>query len=213
MIRFATTALCWGVFTVVAAPPATAQEADPFGAGAAPDPGAAADAPAAGGGFGISETDPAILGLRESNPQTPEQLARAVQITMNLARLDEMQVYLDKLIAGADEPAMVRLQRQFGTAFFLRLSNRRRYGDKAADFAARVIEVTATDLRQAERLQALVQQLSDVSAAARRSAMVGLQDAGVESVFGDNSDVVFEAIKDFVFAMPIALRCRCPQGD
>ncbi|MDP6444089.1 MAG: hypothetical protein QF805_09895, partial [Pirellulaceae bacterium] len=166
----------------VAAPPATAQEADPFGAGAAPDPGAAADAPAAGGGFGISETDPAILGLRESNPQTPEQLARAVQITMNLARLDEMQVYLDKLIAGADEPAMVRLQRQFGTAFFLRLSNRRRYGDKAADFAARVIEVTATDLRQAERLQALVQQLSDVSAAARRSAMVGLQDAGVESV-------------------------------
>lgn len=38
-------------------------------------------------------------------------------------------------------------------------------------------------------------------------------DAGVESVFADKSEHVFEAIRDFVFAMPIALRCRCPQGD
>ncbi|MEX0876941.1 MAG: hypothetical protein WD114_05740 [Phycisphaerales bacterium] len=38
-------------------------------------------------------------------------------------------------------------------------------------------------------------------------------DAGLESVFGDDADQVSEAITDFVMAMPIALRCRTPQGD
>lgn len=36
---------------------------------------------------------------------------------------------------------------------------------------------------------------------------------GIESVFGDRAHLVEAAIKDFVMAMPIALRCRCPQGD
>ncbi len=38
-------------------------------------------------------------------------------------------------------------------------------------------------------------------------------NAGVEYVFGDDSDLVQEAIRDFVFSMPLALRCVCPQGD
>jgi len=38
-------------------------------------------------------------------------------------------------------------------------------------------------------------------------------EAGLESVFGDDADHVSEAITEFVMAMPIALRCKCPQGD
>lgn len=38
-------------------------------------------------------------------------------------------------------------------------------------------------------------------------------NAGVESVFRDNSQRVHDAITDFVMSMPIALRCKCPQGD
>jgi len=38
-------------------------------------------------------------------------------------------------------------------------------------------------------------------------------NAGVHSVFGDQSDRVHDAISDFVLSLPIALRCRCPQGD
>jgi hypothetical protein len=38
-------------------------------------------------------------------------------------------------------------------------------------------------------------------------------NAGIESVFGDESQRVHDAISDFVLAMPIALRCKCPQGD
>lgn len=38
-------------------------------------------------------------------------------------------------------------------------------------------------------------------------------NAGVNGVFGDGAQQVHEAITRFVMAMPIALRCRCPQGD
>lgn len=38
-------------------------------------------------------------------------------------------------------------------------------------------------------------------------------NAGVEYVFGDDTDAVQDAIKDFVMSMPLALRCVCPQGD
>ena len=38
-------------------------------------------------------------------------------------------------------------------------------------------------------------------------------NAGVEYVFGEDADGVQEAIRDFVFSMPLALRCVCPQGD
>ncbi len=36
---------------------------------------------------------------------------------------------------------------------------------------------------------------------------------GVESVFGDESHRVHDAITDLVMSLPIALRCRLPQGD
>jgi hypothetical protein len=38
-------------------------------------------------------------------------------------------------------------------------------------------------------------------------------NAGIESVFGDESHRVHEAIVDLVMSLPIALRCKCPQGD
>lgn len=38
-------------------------------------------------------------------------------------------------------------------------------------------------------------------------------NAGVEYVFGEDADVVHDAIREFVLSMPLALRCVCPQGD
>jgi hypothetical protein len=38
-------------------------------------------------------------------------------------------------------------------------------------------------------------------------------NAGIDEVFSSDAEQVHEAIKDFVFAMPLALRCKCPQGD
>jgi len=38
-------------------------------------------------------------------------------------------------------------------------------------------------------------------------------NAGVESVFGDQSHRVHDAITDLVMSLPLALRCKCPQGD
>lgn len=38
-------------------------------------------------------------------------------------------------------------------------------------------------------------------------------NAGIHSVFGDESYRVHEAITDLVMSLPIALRCKCPEGD
>ncbi len=36
---------------------------------------------------------------------------------------------------------------------------------------------------------------------------------GIDQEFGDDAETVRDAVKDFVFSMPIALRACCPQGD
>ena len=38
-------------------------------------------------------------------------------------------------------------------------------------------------------------------------------NAGLERRFGGESERVREAVREFIFALPIALRCVCPQGD
>jgi len=38
-------------------------------------------------------------------------------------------------------------------------------------------------------------------------------NAGIDRRFGDGADAVRDAVRDFIFAMPLALRARCPQGD
>jgi hypothetical protein len=38
-------------------------------------------------------------------------------------------------------------------------------------------------------------------------------NAGIEEIFASDSDRVHDAIREFVFAMPLALRCKCPMGD
>jgi hypothetical protein len=38
-------------------------------------------------------------------------------------------------------------------------------------------------------------------------------NAGVEYAFGSDAPAVEEAIAEFVFSMPLALRCVCPEGD
>ena len=99
---------------------------DPFGGGAPAAPAGPRPPGQLGAGAPVApavETDPAIITIIESRPSTPEDLTKAVQLTIDLGREDLAKGYLKRLVAGGfDEVTLARLGRQFGSPFFFRLA-------------------------------------------------------------------------------------------
>ncbi len=132
---------------------------------------------------GPAEKDPAILAVREANPTTPEQLAWAVRVTLDLGRLDETKRYLTQLIAAKpSSDVLLALHARYGAGYFRRLKTAQPLqpeGTKLAEAALAAVRKQATD---ANRLVALVGKLLDPSPITRRDAEAGLKDAGSAAV-------------------------------
>jgi HEAT repeat protein len=130
-----------------------------------------------------AEKDPAILAVREANPTTPDQLAWAVRVTLDLGRLDETKRYLTQLIAAKPSSDMLlALHARYGADYFRRLKTAQPLqpdGAKLADAALSAVRKHATD---ANRLVVLVGKLLDPSPITRRDAEAGLKDAGSAAV-------------------------------
>ncbi len=160
--------------------PATAQD-DTFGD--APAAGAADAKAAAAKNAAPSEKDPAVIAVREANPTTPEQLAWAVRVTLDLGRLDEAKRYLTQLIAAKpSSDALLALHARYGADYFRRLKAAQSLqpeGAKLADAALAAVRKQATD---ANRLVVLVGKLLDPSPITRRDAEAGLKDAGTAAI-------------------------------
>jgi CheY-like chemotaxis protein len=120
-----------------------------------------------------------VLAIRERAPRTAADLLRAVNVLMQVGRPDEAKGYLQQLLAAAlDAPALERLQRTFGSAFFVRLMSRADLAPEGAQFADAVLNAAWLAARDPDRLARLVQQLEDSSPARRRAAVVDLRAAG-----------------------------------
>ncbi len=153
---------------------------DPFGTGATTKPTGRRPR---GAKAAPVEKDPVVLALRESNPTTPVELTRALRAMMDYGRADEAQSYLTRLIgaaAAADDKVAIR--KEFGSAFFIRLSRFEPLAPEGIPFARAVMAAGDKAARDPARLAKLIGDLSNASPGIRVAALDGLTDGGVDSV-------------------------------
>ncbi len=158
---------------------------DPFGGGEKP-----AAEPAAGKPLSIKksaeevvETDFFVVDLRRTNPSTPAQLLRAAQLMTDYGRIDEATKYIERLAeSNPDATVLVELQRKSGSAIFIRWIRDQRFGSTVSEFSRQVLEAASQAAENPERLQELIQRLSDANVQVRHAALVDLRDAGVSAV-------------------------------
>ena len=126
---------------------------------------------------------PLVLAIRESNPNSPEDLVRAVEALLSFDEVDEAKMYLTKLIAAKPKPqALVELHDTFGAALFLRLAREARLAPEAGQLSDAVLAAAGKHKVDERRLAALIEQLSDRSSITQQSAVLKLRDAGTAAI-------------------------------
>lgn len=152
---------------------------DPFG-GAAPT---APTDPTAGVGSTdptepAEEIDPLVKSILDSQPKSPADLLRSIEILLDYGRNDVARTLLDQLNAMTLTPAqLVDLHTRFRSGLFLRIAREKSLQPAGAAFEKNVMEAAQQAVRDRDRVAALILLLSDPDAARRHTALVDLRDA------------------------------------
>ena len=121
--------------------------------------------------------------LRESNPTTPFELTRAVQLMVQTSQLKEAKLYLVRLAAlqmNAEEKA--NLQRDYGTAFFLRISRLPELQPEGTQLGEMIADAAYRRAQDPLRIAELIARLKDPSPEVRLTAMEDLKPSGNAAV-------------------------------
>lgn len=139
--------------------------------------------------------DPIIVQLRESAPETLDQLTRALRITSQLGRADEFKTYSgDWLKLTPTDADLAALNRKYGADFFFELSRREDLQPEGEQIANAVLAGAARHARDPARLSDLINKLSDP--ATQTAAQRGLReagDAGIVALIHALADDTFKA--------------------
>ncbi|MDA1054907.1 MAG: hypothetical protein O3C40_31170 [Planctomycetota bacterium] len=165
---------------------------DPFGIGTDPFGGTGETLPPGTGQAAAAgkaqpkddgETDPVVLAIRKSNPQTATDLGRAIRNVVNLGRPDEAKKYLKQLLDGSpDASTLVQLHRELGSAIFMRMSRDGRYAPEGPALGKAVLDAAYAAAHDPAHLAELIDKLSDADVAIRHTALVDLRAGGTDSV-------------------------------
>lgn len=161
-----------------------AQNANPFGQpGAQPAPAPTAQAPAPAPGV-LPKPEPLVVRLvRESNPTTPLELTRAVQLMIQTSQLKEAKRYLQQLAALKMTPEeKAELQSKFGTGLLLEVSRQPDLQPEGAQVAEAVADAAYRAAQDPNRIATLIAKLSDPSVEVRLTAMEDLKPSGTAAV-------------------------------
>ena len=129
------------------------------------------------------ETDPVVLAVQGSSPQSPPELLEATEILLNLGRFDLAQQYLDQLLqAKINDEGLAALQRQFGSALFYRFLREPQLGPSGIQFANTVLRAAHRISRDSGRIERLISQLEDPAVEVRQTAIADLQQTETAAI-------------------------------
>ena len=141
-----------------------------------------------------------VTTVRDSNPQTPKQLADAVRTMMNLDQFNEAKFYLSELSKLAlDDQALFELNLSIGSDFFFRLSRSVEMAPDGVDFANRLMVAARKTAYAPTRIDELINKLSDDNIAIRSDASRELGRLG-EIAIAQMLDVFADASRSDQFA-------------
>lgn len=166
-------------------------EADPFADPAAP---AAAEAPATAPSAPTTDAPPTVsydeaaaalandsdvVALLETNPTTPSQLLRAVNVLVDLKKAPAARPLLTRLAAEPlDDAQLAALLEEFGSGVFLRMANQVELQPLGAEFSGRALASAARLAHDPNRLSAAMDALANADRVQRRAAMRTLRAGG-----------------------------------
>ena len=120
-----------------------------------------------------------IKNLRDANPTTPRELARAVRTMLNVRQYAEAKVYLQRLINSAlDDNQMYELMSLMGPDFFLELRDLAELNPEGNEFALSVFKSSQRAAYAPNRIAQLIEQLGDTDQYIRAEATRSLKQVG-----------------------------------
>ena len=138
------------------------------------------------------EMSPAVAIIVESNPSTPADLLRAVDLLVKLDRTDLAAPMLEKLVGmNLDPNSLVALHGKFGSGPFVQLSRNRELHPHAQQLASATLKAVDAHRKDEDRIAALVEQIySDDQRAARRARrkLIQAQQYAVPALIGSVAD-------------------------
>lgn len=162
-----------------------AQE-NPFGgseaAGSASKPVQAINEPEIG--LDASPTDRLLIrSVKQSNPQTPTQLAKAVKVMVDLGQFDFAKFYLSRLMAvQLEDQQRADLVREMGSDFFFELHAADELAPEGRDFSRQMLKANRQFRQSPEQLQQLIGKLNDPNIAIRSRAFRSLRSIGPTAI-------------------------------
>jgi hypothetical protein len=126
-----------------------------------------------------AETDPIVISIQARNPQTPNELAAAVQMLLDVGRSDLAKDYLARLdAAAADDDQWFDLARTFGSQFLFRLTSEDGIQPQGRAVAEKMIAASQRVANDPVRLDSLTRRLADPEIVYRSEALADLRRLG-----------------------------------
>lgn len=130
-----------------------------------------------------SETDPAVLAILESSPQSPAEKIQAAKVLINLHRYDLAKEYLQQVIGQQlSTGGWASLHDRFGSALFMRMANDSELQPSGAKLSHLVMEAARKMTRDLQHIKKSINELTSENEETRFHAMAKLQRAGSAAV-------------------------------
>ena len=131
-----------------------------------------------------AETDPAVLAIQESVPDSPAKRIRASKILINLRRHDLAKEYIQQVInQQLSTPALSSLHDQFGPALFIGLAGDPDLQPSGAELSQLVLAAAHETARDPRRIERLITDLASDMEETRFRAIVELQRSGTAAIW------------------------------
>lgn len=153
------------------------------------------------------ETNPIVLSVQASAPTTPSQLARAIQMMMDISRDDLANQYIAQLSqVASDDAGWFAVLREIGSDFVLRLSMTDGVQPAGRQLADKILTASGRFANDPVRLAELTRRVADANIVTRTAALENLQALGeagaaallnalVDASRAADQELLFEALR------------------
>lgn len=124
-----------------------------------------------------------IRSVKQSNPQSPVELARAIKVMLNVRQFEFAKYFLSRLMAASmDQNQQAELVRKLGSDFFFTLHATAELAPEGRDFSRQMLTTSRQVQHSPEQVQRLIEKLNDPSIAIRSRAFRGLRRIGPTAI-------------------------------
>lgn len=124
-----------------------------------------------------------IRATEESNPQTEIELARAVNVMLDISQYDQAKYYLSRVQAmKLDAAQKFQIYEALGTNFFLELHAVAEMQPEGSEFAEQILTAARAEATSPEKIGELIKRLSDPDLSARSAAFRRFRKLGPAAI-------------------------------